>query len=97
MTDEHHMPSDEELNTIAAAVHNQTLEAVYDLIKERNICAGGYSDAIIIGVSDALSQLIVDIKIDSAVGATVVFATDRIAIHNARLQGHHMVDHNDYS
>ena len=94
---EHHTPSDEELNTVIAAVHDQTLEAVSDLIKGKDICAGCYSGAIIIGIADALTQVIVNLKIASAVNASIVFATDRIVRRAAFLQGHHTVDHNDYS
>jgi hypothetical protein len=93
---EDHEHSSEEHNMVAAEIHHQVLEAVYGILKGKGDCAGCYSDAITIGMADALAQVIVDTRRASAVDATVEYATDRIVGHVAILQGHHLVDHNDY-
>jgi hypothetical protein len=87
----HHMPSQEEANMIAAAVHDQTLEALYGVIKGKDICAGCYSEAIIIGMADALAALIVQTKDASVVGVIADEIASRIIKHVEFLlgQGHH--------
>jgi hypothetical protein len=88
---EHHMPSQEEANLVATAVHHQTLEAVYGVIKGKDLCAGCYSDAIIIGMVDALAQLIVDIKVASVARESADWSANRTVEHIEFLfgQGHH--------
>jgi hypothetical protein len=94
---EHHEHSSEEHNAVSAEVFIQVLETVYGILKGKGDCAGCYSDAITIGMADALAQLIIDTRRASSVGATVAFATERIVKHVAFLEGHHMVEHSDYS
>jgi hypothetical protein len=77
----HHTPSQEEANMIAEAVHDQTINAVHGVIKGKDICAGCYSDAIIVGMSDALAHLIVQTKDPSVAGACVDGIADRIVEH----------------
>jgi hypothetical protein len=57
---EHYNHSDEEYDMVAAEAHNQALEAVYGVLKGKGDCPGCYSDTIIVGMADALAQLIVE-------------------------------------
>jgi hypothetical protein len=88
---EHHMPSREEVNMVATAVHHQTLEALYGVIKGKGICAGCYSDAIMMGMADAFAHLIVQTKDAPEVDAIADEIADRIVEHVEFLlgQGHH--------
>jgi hypothetical protein len=76
----HHKPSQEEASMIAEAVHDQTINAVHGVIKGKDICAGCYSDAILVGMSDALAYL-VQTKDPSVASACVDGIADRIVEH----------------